>query len=90
MRTSAKALTTVALIRSVPSRQAARENPLPDRPSPAGSVGERPGPGLAERWQAPVMTEEEIEAWATRYRLCPKTGMSFLEYLIARGVGSLD
>ncbi|MGH7856621.1 MAG: hypothetical protein ACREQY_04765 [Candidatus Binatia bacterium] len=76
-------LTNVRLIRDFPSREPARE-PQASLPILVPDRTQR----LIERWEAPVMTEEEIDAWATRYRLCPKTGMSFVEYLIARGVGS--
>jgi len=100
MPPAAKSLTTVALIRGMPKEEPARtaepvsESPVrapQARPRAVDSVPiiERTR-SLAERWNAPVMTEEEIEAWATRYRLCPKSGMSFLEYLIARGVGAVS
>ena len=80
MQGTAKAITNVSVIREVHSREP--QNALPflfrDRTQ-----------GLIERWQAPILPEEEIEAWATRYRLCPKSGMSFIEFLISRGVGEI-
>ncbi|MGH7818396.1 MAG: hypothetical protein ACREQ9_01360 [Candidatus Binatia bacterium] len=77
-------LTNVRLIRDFPSSREPAREVQPSLPVLVPDRTQR----LIERWHAPVMSEEEIEAWATRYRLCPKTGMSFVEYLIVRGVGT--
>ena len=87
MRPISQSLTNVALIRDYRSRETRLRETRP--PAVDGSP-EVPVRGLLERWQAPVMSEEEIEAWAARYRLCPKSAMSFLEYLIVRGVGHME
>ena len=93
MRSSSRGLTNVALIRDYQRREA--EAPPATTTPPTTTAAATPPlkaaepRSLFERWEAPVLPEEEIEAWATRYRLCPKSGMSFIEYLIVRGVGSL-
>lgn len=43
---------------------------------------------LIAGWRVPVLTEEQIEALARRYALCPKVGMTFAEWLIAQGVSA--
>ena len=63
---------------------------------PAGTPDNPPGPDpftlrdetarLIERWRAPVLPEEAIDALAALYRMTPKAGMSFVEFLIVRGV----
>lgn len=88
MGSTAKASSAVALVRSAPPREPAVREAQVAR---VGSA-ETEDPGLTDlvvRWKAPVMPEEEIDAWATRYRLCPKSRMTFVEYLVARGVGEI-
>ena len=91
MRSRSQALTNVALIRDYRSRTTAGAAAAPKTEQREETVERDPSAaGLIERWQAPVVSEEEIEAWAARYRLCPKSSMSFVEYLIVRGVGHLS
>ena len=89
MRPNPQALTNVALIRDYRSRVPTGGGSAPvkkDEKVERDASATR----LIEQWHAPVVSEEEIEAWAARYRLCPKSTMSFVEYLIVRGVGHLS
>jgi hypothetical protein len=80
MHAKSQVATNVTLIRAPRPRET--ENPLPymfrDQTN-----------RLIDKWHAPKLSEREIDIWATRFLLCPKTGMSFVEYLIVHGVGTL-
>lgn len=41
---------------------------------------------LIESWPAPRLPEEVIDAYAVQYRMAPKAGQTFVEYLITKGV----